>query len=107
MKNRDAVEATVWDAYSITYADDRCDAKAIAVLEKTISALPAFATFAGKIAQMSSNIRARYEAHRALLMRRHCVNWQTWPELTMLLMFFASAWTLPITTVSVRKKRRS
>ncbi len=62
MENRDAVEATVWGAYSIAYADGTCDAKEIAVLEKTISALPAFAPFAGEIAQMSSNIRARYEA---------------------------------------------
>ena len=59
MENRDAVEATVWGAYSIAYADGTCDAKEIAVLEKTISALPAFAPFAGEIAQ---NIRARYEA---------------------------------------------
>lgn len=49
-------------AYSIAYADGTCDAKEIATLEKTISALPAFAPFAGEIAQMSSNIRARYEA---------------------------------------------
>lgn len=62
MENRDAVEATVWGAYSIAYSDGTCDAKEIAVLEKTISALPAFAPFAGEIAQMSSNIRARYEA---------------------------------------------
>jgi tellurite resistance protein len=39
MENRDAVEATVWGAYSIAYADGTCDAKEIAVLEKTISAL--------------------------------------------------------------------
>ncbi|HIC0135738.1 TerB family tellurite resistance protein [Enterobacter hormaechei] len=62
MENRDAVEATVWGAYSIAYADGTCDAKEIATLEKTISALPAFAPFACEIAQMSSNIRARYEA---------------------------------------------
>lgn len=62
MENRDAVEATVWGAYSIAYADGTCDAKEIATLEKTISALPAFAPFAVEIAQMSSNIRARYEA---------------------------------------------
>lgn len=62
MENRDAVEATVWGAYSIAYADGTCDAKEIATLEKTISALPAFAPFAGEIALMSSNIRARYEA---------------------------------------------
>lgn len=62
MENRDAVEATVWGAYAIAYVDDSCDAKEIAVLEKTISALQAFAPFAGEIAQMSSNIRARYEA---------------------------------------------
>lgn len=58
MENRDAVEATVWGAYSIAYADGTCDAKEIAVLEKTIAALP----FSGEIAQMSANIRARYEA---------------------------------------------
>jgi tellurite resistance protein len=62
MENRDDVEATVWGAYDIAYSDGTCDAKEIAVLEKTISALPAFAPFAGEIAQMSSNIRARYEA---------------------------------------------
>lgn len=62
MENRDAVEATVWGAYSIAYADGTCDAKEIAILEKTISALPAFSPFAGEIAQMSSNIRARYDA---------------------------------------------
>lgn len=42
MENRDAVEATVWGAYSIAFADGTCDAKEIAVLEKTIAALPAF-----------------------------------------------------------------
>lgn len=47
MENRDAVEATVWGAYSIAYADGTCDAKEIAVLEKTISALPAFAPSLG------------------------------------------------------------
>lgn len=62
MENRDAVEATVWGAYSIAYADGTCDSKEIATLEKTIAALPAFSPFAGEIAQMSSNIRARYEA---------------------------------------------
>ena len=62
MENRDAVEATVWGAYSIAYADGTCDAKEIAVLEKTIAALPAFAPFSGEIAQMSANIRAQYEA---------------------------------------------
>ncbi|HEY2454106.1 MAG TPA: tellurite/colicin resistance protein [Scandinavium sp.] len=62
MENRDAVEATVWGGYMIAYADGTCDAKEIAVLEKTIAALPAFAPFAGDIAQMSSNIRARYDA---------------------------------------------
>lgn len=62
MENRDAVEATVWGAYAISYSDGTCDAKEIGVLEKTISALPAFSPFAGEISQMSSNIRARYEA---------------------------------------------
>lgn len=62
MENRDAVEAIVWGAYSIAFADGTCDAKEIAVLEKTIAALPAFAPFSGEIAQMSANIRARYEA---------------------------------------------
>lgn len=62
MENRDAVEATVWGAYAIAYADGNCDAKEIAILEKTIAALPAFAPFCGEIAQMSANIRSRYEA---------------------------------------------
>ncbi|POW54606.1 tellurite/colicin resistance protein [Candidatus Pantoea alvi] len=62
MENRDAVEATVWGAYAISYSNGTCDAKEISVLEKTTSALPAFSPFAGEIAQMSSNIRARYEA---------------------------------------------
>ncbi|HHG1721579.1 tellurite resistance TerB family protein, partial [Klebsiella pneumoniae] len=35
MENRDAVEATVWGAYMIAYADGNCDAKEIAILEKT------------------------------------------------------------------------
>ncbi|QCR38969.1 tellurite resistance TerB family protein [Nissabacter sp. SGAir0207] len=62
MENRDAVEATVWGAYLVAYADGHCDPKEVAVLEKTISALPAFAPFAGEIAQLSSNIRSRYES---------------------------------------------
>lgn len=61
MENRDAVEATVWGAYSIAYADGTCDAKEIAVLEKTIAALPAFAPFSGEIAQMSANAQALRE----------------------------------------------
>lgn len=36
MENRDAVEATVWGAYSIAYSDGTCDAKEIAVLEKPL-----------------------------------------------------------------------
>ncbi|EEQ7664330.1 TerB family tellurite resistance protein [Escherichia coli] len=62
MENRDAVEATVWGAYMISYSDGTCDAKEIAILEKTISALPEFSPFAGEIAQMSANIRSQYEA---------------------------------------------
>ena len=62
MENRDAVEATVGGAHMSSYADGTCDAKEIAILEKTIAALPAFSPFAGEIAQMSANIRARYEA---------------------------------------------
>lgn len=62
MENRDAVEATVWGAYMTAYAKGSCDAKAINILEKTIAALPAFSPFVNEIAQMSSNIRARYEA---------------------------------------------
>lgn len=62
MENRDAVEANVWGAYAIAYADGTCDAEEIAILEKNIAALPAFAPFSGEIAQMSSNIRARYNA---------------------------------------------
>lgn len=34
MENRDAVEATVWGAYSIAYADGTCDAKEIALWKK-------------------------------------------------------------------------
>ncbi len=37
MENRDAVEATVWGAYSIAYADGTCDAKEIATLENHFS----------------------------------------------------------------------
>ncbi|EMO8910468.1 tellurite resistance TerB family protein [Escherichia coli] len=62
MENRDAVEATVWGGYMISYANGTCDAKEISILEKTIAALPAFSPFAGEIAQMSANIRAQYEA---------------------------------------------
>ena len=62
MENRDAVEATVWGAYMISYADGTCDAKEISILENTIEALAAFSPFAGEIAQMSANIRAQYEA---------------------------------------------
>ena len=61
MENRDAVEATVWGAYSIAYSDGTCDAKEIAVLEKTIAALTAFAPFSGEIAQMSANAQALRE----------------------------------------------
>lgn len=42
MENRDAVEATVWGGYMISYANGTCDAKEISILEKTIAALPAF-----------------------------------------------------------------
>lgn len=36
MENRDAVEATVWGAYMISYADGTCDAKEISILEKQL-----------------------------------------------------------------------
>lgn len=62
MENRDAVQATIWGAYSIAYADGACEASEISVLEKTIAALPSFSPFVSEIAQMSSNIRARFEA---------------------------------------------
>lgn len=62
MENRDAVEATVWGAYSIAYSDGSCDAKEVNTLEKTIQAKPAFSAFVGEIATMSSNIRAQYES---------------------------------------------
>mgnify|MGYP004719211073 CR=1 FL=1 len=62
MENRGTVEATVWGAYSIAYADDTCEAKEIAILEKTITALSTFAPFAGEIIQMTSNIHARNDA---------------------------------------------
>jgi tellurite resistance protein len=89
MENRDAVEATVWGAYAIAYADGTCDAKEIGVLEKTISALPSFSPFAGEIAQMSSNIRSRYEASRVLLTLKQCASWPKLPAQPMRSMFCA------------------
>lgn len=62
MENRDAVEATVWGCYAVTYADGTCDSKEIQTLEKTIAAKPAFSNFAGEISTMSSNVRAQFEA---------------------------------------------
>ncbi|VAE22003.1 Tellurite resistance protein [Enterobacter hormaechei] len=44
MENRDAVEATVWGAYSIAYADGTCDAKEIATLEKNHFSIACFRT---------------------------------------------------------------
>ncbi len=105
MENRDAVEATVWGAYMIAYADGNCDAKEIAILEKTISALPAFSPFAGEIAQMSSNIRARYEASprsanaQAL---RELADVAGTPEAVDVLCL---CWILPIRMASAKKKR--
>ena len=62
MENRDTVEASVWGAYAVAFADGNCEASEIAILEKTLAATPAFAGFSGEISQMSSNILARYEA---------------------------------------------
>lgn len=62
MENRNAVEASVWGAYAVAFADGNCEPSEIAILEKTLAATPAFAGFSGEISQMSSNIRARYEA---------------------------------------------
>ncbi|EGG4120923.1 tellurite/colicin resistance protein [Salmonella enterica] len=62
IENRDAVEATVWGGYYISYRDGECSPAEIQVLEKTIGAVPAFSAFAGEIAQMSSNARAQFEA---------------------------------------------
>lgn len=106
MENRDAVEATVWGAYMISYADGTCDAKEIAILEKTIAALPAFSPFAGEIAQMSANIRARYEASP------RSANAQAIRELSDIAgtqrrsMFCVCALILPIRTALVNKKSR-
>ena len=104
MENRDAVEATVWGAYSIAYADGTCDAKEIAVLEKTIAALPAFAPFSGEIAQMSANIRARYEA---LPMLKLFVSWLMLPVLMMQLMCCACVLILLTRMALVRMKKHN
>lgn len=106
MENRDAVEATVWGAYMISYVDGTCDAKEIAILEKTIAALPAFSPFAGEIAQMSANIRARYEASP------RSANAQAMRELADIAalqrrsMFCVCALILPTRTALVNKKSR-
>lgn len=105
MENRDAVEATVWGAYAIAYADGTCDAKEISVLEKTISALPSFSPFAGEIAQMSANIRSRYEASLAPQTLKPCASWPTLPVQPMRSTFYVCAWISLITTASMRKKR--
>lgn len=62
MENRDAVEATVWGGYYISFYDGECTPQEISVLEKTVQAVPAFSPFAGEIATMSSNARAQFEA---------------------------------------------
>lgn len=62
MENRDAVEATVWGGYYISFYDGDCTQQEISILEKTVQAVPAFAAFAGEIAQMSANARAQFEA---------------------------------------------
>ncbi|ENH0767106.1 MULTISPECIES: TerB family tellurite resistance protein [Enterobacteriaceae] len=62
MENRDAVEATVWGGYYISYFDGDCSPAEVAVLEKTMAATPSFAPFAGEIAQLSSNVRQQFEA---------------------------------------------
>ncbi|SQJ84771.1 tellurite resistance protein TciA [Escherichia coli] len=108
MENRDAVEATVWGAYSIAFADDTCDAKEIAVLEKTIAALPAFAPFSGEIAQMSAQISAPVmKRHLVVRMLRLCVNWLMWQEPPKRLMCCACVSILLTRTALVRMKKRS
>lgn len=62
MENRDAVEATVWGGFYICFADGDYEPSEVAILDKTINAVPAFAAFAGEIAQMSANARAQFEA---------------------------------------------
>lgn len=62
MENRDAVEATVWGGYYIAFADGVYEASEVNVLDKTIQSVPAFAPFAGEIAQMGANARAQFEA---------------------------------------------
>lgn len=62
MENRDAVEATVWGGYFISFYDGECTSQEVQILEKTVNAVPSFAAFAGEIAQMSANARAQFEA---------------------------------------------
>ncbi|WP_368766753.1 tellurite resistance TerB family protein [Enterobacter hormaechei] len=64
MEKRDDVEATVWGAMAIAFADGEADAAELTTLEKTIAAKPAFAPFAGEISTMSSNARQQFEASR-------------------------------------------
>lgn len=62
MENRDAVEATVWGGYYISYFDGECTAEEVSILEKAIQATPAFTPFASEIAQLSTNVRQQFEA---------------------------------------------
>ena len=62
MENRDAVEATVWGGYYIAFADGSYEASEVNILNKTINAVPAFAAFAGEIAQMMANADAQFQA---------------------------------------------
>lgn len=64
MEKRDDVEATVWGAMTIAFADGEADSNELSTLEKTISAKPAFAAFTGEIGAMSANARQQFEASR-------------------------------------------
>lgn len=62
MENRDAVEATVWGGYYISFIDGECTTAEVEILDKTINAVPQFSPFAGEIATMGANARAQFEA---------------------------------------------
>ncbi|HGW6103987.1 TPA: tellurite resistance TerB family protein [Citrobacter werkmanii] len=64
MEKRDDVEATVWGAMAIAFADGEADSSELSTLEKTISAKPAFAAFTGEIGAMSASARQQFEASR-------------------------------------------
>lgn len=64
MEKRDDVEATVWGAMAIAFADGSADAAELSTLEKTIAAKPAFSAFAGEVGTLSANARQQFDASR-------------------------------------------